>query len=203
MEEKILTLKSKQNLQCKICDKCCKYRGDIRLTPINIIQISNFLKISIQEFLDSYTEELKNEAPEIVLKSVGKEKICILNDTKTNKCRIQKIKPVQCVVFPLVPVDITKDLFVNSNSCKNINKNRKITVNKWLNGNHNIYKKNKQISLKWIEFIEEIQPKWNNLLPQKQEKIKEIIFKNYTKIGNHKKQILANIKTARQLLYSN
>ena len=43
--EEILNLKSKVNLYCSICDKCCEYRGDIKITPINVLEISKFLKI--------------------------------------------------------------------------------------------------------------------------------------------------------------
>ena len=53
MEEprEILDLKSKVNLNCTLCEKCCEYRGDIKITPINVLKISKFLKISIDEFL--------------------------------------------------------------------------------------------------------------------------------------------------------
>lgn len=202
MEQKILNLKSKEKLQCKICDKCCKYRGDIRLTPINVIEISNFLKIPIQEFLDKYTNELENEPPEIVLKPVGQENRCIFNNPQNYKCKIQKVKPMQCQVFPLIPVDIKNDLFINSKSCNLIDNNKKITVNKWLNGNNNIYKRNKQIYLKWIELIEEIQPKWKKFNKEKQIEIKEILFKNYIPNKNYNKQIINNIKKVREIIYT-
>ena len=201
MEEakEVLNLKSKTNLQCKICDRCCKYRGDIRLTPINVLEISKFLKIEIDEFLDKYTHELKGEEPEIALKSVGKEEWCILNDTKTYKCKIQKVKPMQCVVFPLIPIDVKNDLFINSNSCI-LEENKKTTVNKWLNGNNKIYKRNKEIYLIWIKLIEEIQPKWNKFSKEKQDKIRQLLFKNYDKNKKYKKQIINNIQKVKKII---
>lgn len=36
--------------------------------PINVLEISKFLKISIDEFLEKYTEEVEGENPEIVIK---------------------------------------------------------------------------------------------------------------------------------------
>ena len=39
----ILTLKSKVRLGCTRCEKCCIYRGDIRLNPLNICKISKYL----------------------------------------------------------------------------------------------------------------------------------------------------------------
>lgn len=201
MEEtkEILNLKSKTNLQCKICDKCCKHRGDIRLTPINILEISKFLKISIEEFLEKYTHELKGEEPEIALKAVGKEDRCILNNPENYKCKIQKVKPMQCIVFPLIPIDIKNDIFINTNTCP-LAGNKKTSVNKWLNGNNKTYKRNKEIYIKWIKLIEELQPKWNNLTKEKQEKIKQTLFKKYDINKNHKKQIINNIEQVKKII---
>ena len=55
-QKEILNLKSKSNLSCILCEKCCEYRGDIKITPINVLEISKFLKISIDDFLKGYTE---------------------------------------------------------------------------------------------------------------------------------------------------
>lgn len=202
MEKEILTLKSKTNLSCKICDRCCKYRGDIKITPINILEISKFLKIEIKEFLEKYTYEIKGQEPEIALKGIGEERICILNDSKTFKCKVHKVKPIQCVMFPLMPIDVEKDLFINMNTCP-IDENKKTSVNRWLNGNNKIYKRNKHIYLKWIEFIEEIEERWSKLSKEKQTKIKETIFEKYNKKQNFKKQILKNLKEAREIIYKN
>ena len=200
MENNILNLKSKSNLCCTICDKCCEYRGDIKITPINVLEISKFLKVSIDEFLREYTEEVKEEPLEIVIKGIGENRNCIFNDIKTFKCKINKVKPMQCVMFPLVPVDIKRDLFINANSCIKQTK-KQITVNKWINGNNNIYDKNKEIYLKWIELMEEIQPKWNNLTIEKQEKIKNVLYKKYNLKKDLRKQVFENIKKARQIFY--
>lgn len=199
--EEILNLKSKAKLNCTLCDKCCEYRGDIKITPINVLEISKFLKISINEFLDKYTEEVKGEEPEIVIKGIGEKKECIFNNRENYKCQINKVKPMQCVVFPLVPVDIKKDLFINSKACK-IKSDKETSVNKWINGNHNIYKKNKNIYLKWIELMEEIQPKWNSFPNDKQNRIKELLFREYNLKQNYKKQILKNIKEVRKIIYN-
>lgn len=201
MEEKeLLGLKSKANLNCAICDKCCEYRGDIKITPINVLEISNFLNISIDEFLEKYTETAPNEEPELVIKAVGEKRRCIFNDENNYKCKIHEVEPMQCLVFPLVPWDLEKDLFINSKQCVNKN-DKKIKVDKWLNGNNKIYKRNKLIYQKWIEIVEEIQPWWKILKKEEQEKIKYLLFRNYDLNSNIKKQILNNIDEAR-LLFS-
>ena len=199
MEEKeLLGLKSKSNLNCKICDKCCEYRGDIKITPINVLEISQYLKISINEFLEKYTEPAPNEDPEIVIKGVGEKRYCIFNDRQTFKCKIHDVEPMQCLVFPLVPWDLEKDLFINSNACV-VKDDKKIKVNKWLNDNNKIYKKNKFIYQKWIELMEEIQPFWKIVKEETRENIKEILFKKYDISKNFKKQVLKNIDEARRI----
>lgn len=201
VENKILNLKSKDNLNCTLCEKCCEYRGDIKITPINVLEISKFLKISISEFLEKYTEEVKGEEPEIVIKGLGQKRECIFNDRENFNCKIHKVKPMQCVVFPLIPVDINRDLFINSKACP-IDCNKTTTVNKWINGNHNIYKKNKDVYLKWIELMEEIQPKWNSYSIEKQNRIRELLFKEYNIKKDFKKQIFENIREVRNTIYN-
>ena len=204
MEEprEILDLKSKVNLNCTLCEKCCEYRGDIKITPINVLKISKFLKISIDEFLEKYTVEVKGEEPEIVIKGVGDRSYCIFNDRSNYKCQIHKVKPMQCVVFPLVPVDLKRDLFVNTNGCV-LKNDKKTTVDKWINGNNKIYLKNKNIYMKWIELMEEMQPWWKGIKKENREEIKRILYRDYDMKKNYEKQVLENIKRARKIFIDN
>ena len=114
----ILTLKSKVKLGCNLCDKCCIYRGDIRLLPINVWRISKYLNIPVKEFLNKYTERPENNNLELVLKTTGELKQCILYDENEKKCGIHPVKPLQCVMFPLVPENLKRDYFVDSGQCK-------------------------------------------------------------------------------------
>ena len=200
MDNKVLNLNSKANLNCSICDRCCKYRGDIRLTPINVLEISKYLKISPKNFLEKYTTELQDEAPEIVIKAVGEDKRCIFNNSKNYKCMVHKFRPMQCVVFPLYPVDIRNDLFINTESCIMKSK-KKIKINKWLNSD-NIYNKNKNIYLKWIELIEEIQPIWNSVSTNNKMEIRELLFMEYDLNKNFEEQIIYNFKKVRDIIYN-
>lgn len=198
-QKEILNLKSKSNLNCILCEKCCEYRGDIKITPINVLEISKFLKISIDDFLEKYTEEVKGEEPEIVIKGIGEKKECIFNDRNTYKCMINSVKPMQCVVFPLVPFDVKNDLFINTNACP-IPSNKMMTVNKWINGNHNIYNKNKEIYIKWIKLMEEIGPMWETFSKENQDNIRKILFREYNIKKNYRKQVLENIDRVKKLL---
>lgn len=190
----ILTLKSKIKLGCNLCDKCCVYRGDIRLTPLNVCNISKYLKMPIKDFLNKYTDRLKENEPEIVLKTVGNLKQCILYDEKGQKCGIHPVEPMQCLMFPLVPENLKRDYFINSEQCY-FKDAKEITVNEWLNGNNNLYKKNKKICMEWVSFIEYIQPKWEKIKKEDKQKIYEILFENYDlKKFNLKKQMKENMK---------
>ena len=197
-EKELLGLKSKAILNCKICDKCCEYRGDIKITPINVLEISKYLGISIEEFLEKYTETAFQEEPEIVIKGIGEKKRCIFNDEKTFRCKIHEVEPMQCLVFPLVPWDLNKDLFVNSNQCV-YPENKQIKVDKWLNGNNKIYNRNKKVYQKWIELMEEIQPFWKLVGQETQNEIKNLIYNKYDMKENFEKQVIDNIEMAREI----
>lgn len=190
----ILTLKSKVKLGCNMCDKCCVYRGDIKLTPINVCNISKYLGISNDEFIERYTDRMEGRPLELVLKTVGDKKECILYDNNIHGCGIHKVKPMQCTMFPLVPENLKRDYFYDSEQCK-IEDAKEITVNKWLNGNHNNYKRNKQICIDWIDFLEEIQPILKNTEKEKIDEFYKIIFENYNlKKMNLRKQMRDNMR---------
>lgn len=199
----VLELKSKTNLGCNMCDKCCIYRGDIRLTPVNVYKISKYLKIDIKTFLENYTDKLENQEPELVLKTTGDKKQCILYDNKNKKCGIHSVKPMQCVMFPLVPVDLKNDKFYNSQQC--VLKNpEKITVDKWINGNNKIYSKNKEICMEWISFIEWIQYMWRYVKEKDKNTIYKVLFENYHKYEiNIKSKVRKNMKRVYKLVMEN
>ena len=174
----ILDLKTKIHIDCEICDKCCINRGDLKLTPINVLEISKYLKIEPAEFIEKYTTRLDEKKPELLIKATGDNNRCIYNDKDSSKCLIQKVKPMQCVVFPLVPFNLDLDLFVNSNQCP-MSAKKKMTVNKWLNGNNNIYKKHKAIYIKWIDFLNTIEPMWSTLSTENRTIIWNEIYIDY------------------------
>ena len=185
----LLTLNSKAKLGCKICDKCCINRGDIKLTPVNVIEISRYMNISTEEFVNRYTQKLINDAPEIVLKSVGNKNTCILNDQNTNMCKVHKVKPMQCVTFPLIPVDLEHDIFYKQDTCP-YSESSEIKVIDWLNGKQGIYLKYKKIYTQWIATVEEIQKKWEQLSQQNKAEIYKILYYNYDESKNNIKHMV-------------
>lgn len=196
----ILTLKSKVKLGCNRCEKCCIYRGDIRLIPVNACKISKFLKIPIEDFIKKYTDRLEDNKLELVLKTTTELKQCILYDGKIKGCRIHSVKPMQCVMFPLVPENLKRDYFYNSEQCV-LEDVKEITVNEWINGNNKIYSKNKKIYIEWIQFIEWIQPKLENIPDEVIEEFYKILFEDYdlNKI-NLKGQMRKNMHKVEKLI---
>ena len=196
-----LMINSKVKLGCNICDKCCINRGDIKLTPINVIQISEYLNISIPDFLEKYTNKLEDEPLEIVLKPIGIKKRCILNDEKTNMCTIHSVKPMQCVTFPLVPVDLKNDIFFNQDTCV-CDEIKEMKVIDWLNGKNGIYVKYKKIYLEWIELIENLQQHWDEYSQNEKDEIYKILFLNYRQgEKNIKKAVRKNFRMIKKMYY--
>ena len=50
--------------------------------------------------------------------------------------------------------------------------------------------------------MEEIQPKWNSFSKDKQNRIKELLFREYNLKQNYEKQIFRNIKEIRNIIYN-
>lgn len=174
----ILRLNSRVKLGCNMCDKCCVHRGDIRLTPLNVCEISKYLNISIKEFIEKYTDRPKGNALELVLKTTGDNNQCILYNEKIHGCGIHNVKPMQCVMFPLVPENLKRDYFSNSEECM-LEDAKEITVDEWLNGNNNIYSKHKKMCMDWIDFIEYVQPQLNGYSKEEIDKLYKMLFEDY------------------------
>lgn len=198
----ILTLNSKTKIGCNICDKCCIYRGDIKITSINVAMISKYLKISTTEFLRNYTHEVEEEFPEIALNGVGEKRACILYDENTYKCTIHKVKPMQCVMFPLVPEDLKNDFFINSGECE-FKSDKEIKVKKWLGGNRGIYIKYKEFYIKWIALMEEIQFRKSHLTLDAKNYIRKYLYEEFNLNKNLKKQAEKNLQKVTQYVMNN
>jgi len=189
----ILTLKSKVKLGCNRCDRCCVYRGDIRLVPTTVCRIAKHLKMPIKEFLEKYADRIDIKEPEYVFKTVGEIRKCILYSDEIKGCTINSVKPMQCIMFPLVPENLKRDYFWDNGQCNYIPE-KETTVNEWLNGNNKLYKRNKKIYMLWIKFLEWIQTKWHNLNKEQKDKIYEMLFLDYNcKLRNIKRQFIKNL----------
>ena len=106
-------------------------------------------------------------------------------------------------MFPLVPENLKRDYFVDSEQCK-IEDAKEITVNEWVNGNNKIYSKNKKICMEWIQFIECAQLKTNEFSGEKIDKLYKILFENYNpKKWNLIRQMKKNMWEAEKFIKEN
>ena len=200
MGSNIVSIKDKTKLGCNICDKCCINRGDIKITPINALEISRYMQMSLHEFIDGYTTSVEGQPLERVVKAVGNQNRCILNDAITSRCMIHPVKPMQCVTFPLVPIDLEKDLFYKQDTCVCENQSE-IPVIDWLNGKNGIYVKYKRIYMEWINFVDDMQKIWHRLDDGTREDIFNIVYYSYSsKDTNVEKCVKNNIKRAKKLI---
>ena len=196
----ILTLKSKVKLGCNRCDKCCVYRGDIRLTPTTVSRIAKHLKMDIKDFLEKYADRIDDKEPEYVFKTIGKNRKCILYSDEIMGCTINTVKPMQCIMFPLVPENLKRDYFIDNGQCNYIPE-KEITVDEWLNGNNKLYKRNKNIYMLRIKFLEWIQTKWYLLSKEEIDEVYRILFENYNLKRNTKRQFIRNLyKTEKYII---
>lgn len=87
---------------CTQCGKCCTYRDDIILSPMDIFKMARELKITPVDFYHEYCVFNIGEhtrIPIVRLGSVGNDRHCVL--LKNHKCSVHKVKPAVCGMFPL------------------------------------------------------------------------------------------------------
>ncbi|MBP3708073.1 MAG: YkgJ family cysteine cluster protein [Clostridia bacterium] len=141
------------------------------------------------------------EPLERVIIATGKEHRCILNNKENSRCEIHQVKPMQCVTFPLIPIDLENDIFYEQDSCT-CKEKKEMRVLDWLNGKDGIYLKYKKIYIEWINFVEEMQSKWKFIDKRVQNKIVNMVFYNYDdNIKDIKKSVRKNMKQARALAH--
>ena len=82
---------------CTGCGKCCRWPGYVRVTEREIDRISGYLGISATEFVESYT---KLTADRRGLTIVEREDGACRFLADDESCKIQAVKPQQCIDFP-------------------------------------------------------------------------------------------------------
>lgn len=103
---------TKTNHHCKRCGKCCrKHPQPLGITPMDILQISKFLGICKEQFLQEYckivdySEDGKIKAYALKENNyVGKKCYCVFYDSKKG-CKIHDVSPKQCRQYPFIRID--------------------------------------------------------------------------------------------------
>jgi uncharacterized protein len=103
----ILTLDSVYQLKefaCALCGNCCRGEGFVRVRAHEIPRIAEYLRLSQEDFLATLCREPENaehtaEGDTWLLDRPGPLQECIF--LENNRCRINAVKPEQCLGFPL------------------------------------------------------------------------------------------------------
>ena len=159
---------------CDQCGKCCTYRDDIILSPMDIFKMARELKITPVNLYHEYCVFNIGEhtrMPIVRLGSVGKDYHCVL--LKNHKCSVHTVKPAVCGMFPLGRyMSFEKDTYDQADFATNKVKyllqppdcgddSEEHTVREWLSGF--------DINLEDAVFIE-----WQKAISQFGNKIKEL-----------------------------
>lgn len=105
---------------CQRCGECCKGESTVGLSPEERERIARFLGLSLQEFMESFTEVKGEERVEMKTK----DGYCIFYDQTKRLCAIHPVKPDKCKEWPF-PEIIFKDetnFQIIKASCKGLEK---------------------------------------------------------------------------------
>ena len=83
-------------LECQKCAACCRWPGQVRLTPVEITRLAAFKKLSEFDFIQQFTR-LTNDRRGLALLDQP-DGACIF--LEKGACAVQPVKPQQCRDFP-------------------------------------------------------------------------------------------------------
>ena len=81
---------------CQRCGNCCRWSGEVPVSPAEISAIAAFLGLSEEEFIRKHTR-LRQNRRGLALEDKGNGECFFLDGID---CRIQAVKPGQCRGFP-------------------------------------------------------------------------------------------------------
>lgn len=86
--------------KCNGCGECCKHREDILLTPYDIFRICRFLRVKLDEFIETYCNLYIGSNSKLPIVSLRTSSVCFF--LMHGKCLIHEVKPTVCALYPLV-----------------------------------------------------------------------------------------------------
>jgi Fe-S-cluster containining protein len=81
---------------CQRCTACCRWPGQVRVSPMEIARIAAFLQLDETNFIEQHTR-LQHDRRGLALQEQPDGACVFLKD---NLCAIQPVKPQQCRDFP-------------------------------------------------------------------------------------------------------
>jgi len=127
------------NFECHQCGHCCTFPGGtVFATEKEFQRISEHLNLALEEFLDTYTDDMDGYVS-LISKPEGP---CIFYD---NGCTIYEIRPTQCRTYPFWNhiVKSPRKWEEEAKTCKGINRGKR-----WLN--KDIKQLLKNMDQKWM-----------------------------------------------------
>jgi Fe-S-cluster containining protein len=85
--------------QCMRCGNCCRWPGDVNVTPQEVTAIAAYLGMPEDAFIENCTRLNANRTGLSIIDKPNGE--CLFLEG-TNVCRLQSVKPSQCAGFPNV-----------------------------------------------------------------------------------------------------
>ena len=85
-------------IPCIRCGACSRWEGQVKVTEAEIARIAQFLGLSQDDFIASYTV-LRADRRGLGIRMLA-DGTCVFLDDK-NECRIHSVKPSQCKDYPL------------------------------------------------------------------------------------------------------
>lgn len=82
--------------KCQRCTACCRWPGDVKVSPSEIADIAAFLHLEVDDFINQYTR-LRTDRAGLSLLEQADDSCIFLSG---NDCRINEVKPGQCRDFP-------------------------------------------------------------------------------------------------------
>ncbi len=86
-----------EHFKCERCGACCRIKGLVRLTEEDVERIAAAINISVDAFLEHYTDLSPNRTG-LILKDKADGRCILLSDD--NLCLANTVKPRQCKTFP-------------------------------------------------------------------------------------------------------
>ncbi len=113
-------IKEGLKFKCTGCGKCCTGApGYVFLSEEEIVEMANFLNLSLEDFVKSYIRQVEDRFS--LREKPGPLFDCVFLDGK--KCSVYPIRPKQCRTFPFWPQNLESEQTWQNTaaSCEGIN----------------------------------------------------------------------------------
>lgn len=189
---------SEVDFKCQRCGQCCKHRGDLVLTPMDVFQISKYLRISCEETVRRYTQlSNRHDFPQIVIQALGKQSTCIFYDNSKRDCTIYPTRPAQCYLFPLVPLPDLEEEQFEIQRCAGYGgydgSSQKTPVLEWIKNSSTRYESEKELFKWYLNKLYEIDKFCHLIDSTRFNQVKDIMYCQYDLSEDMESQIRFNL----------